>query len=260
MKRILGRSLLMLLAVVIGSAGMKWMIDGDRIAHASSLGWHQLARNSAEILPVTSDHEAAVVMVLAAPTYGWRGYFAVHPWIIYKEAGKSEYERFEVMRWGGGDSVVRRNRAQPDAYWFGARPEVLAQVVGPQAQALIEPIRQAIQSYPYHGVYRTFPGPNSNTFLAHIGREVPELGLDLPPTAIGKDYRPLTDPIGRPPSGSGIQVSVAGLFGLIASPQEGLEINILGLGIGVDVTCPAIRLPFVGRLATTGTTHAEHCV
>lgn len=258
MKRALGRSLLFVLAVVIASAAIKWIVDGERIAHASALGWHQLPRNSAQILPSSAD-SGAVIMVLAAPTYGWRGYFAVHPWIIYKEAGQDRYERYEVMRWGGGDSVVRRNRAQPDAFWFGARPEVLARIEGPEAEALIEPVRQAIESYPYHGIYRTYPGPNSNTFLAHIGREVPALALDLPPTAIGKDYRPLNDPIGRPPSGEGIQLSLGGMLGLIASPQEGIEFNFLGLGFGVDVTCPAIRLPFVGRLDIDGTTHADNC-
>jgi len=259
MKRYLGRSLLFVLFVVMASAAIKWIVDGERIAQASSLGWHQLPRNSAQILPPSTPDSDAVIMVMAAPTYGWRGYFAIHPWIIYKEGGQTRYERYEVIRWGGGDSVVRRNRAQPDALWFGSEPQVLARVEGPLAATLIEPVRQAIASYPYDGIYRTFPGPNSNTFLAHIGREVPELSLDMPPTAIGKDYRPLTDPIGRPPSGEGIQFSLAGLLGLIASPQEGIEFNFLGLGFGVDVTCPAIRLPFVGRLDFTGTSHADEC-
>lgn len=32
--------------------------------------------------------------------------------------------------------------------------------------------------------------------LAHIGREVPSLKLDLPTNAIGKGYRPLASPLG----------------------------------------------------------------
>ncbi|NDA85703.1 MAG: DUF3750 domain-containing protein, partial [Burkholderiaceae bacterium] len=33
----------------------------------------------------------------------------------------------------------------------------------------------AVQSYPYADSYTMWPGPNSNTFTAHVGREVPEL-------------------------------------------------------------------------------------
>lgn len=254
------RGLLGFLVMVAVSAGLKWATDGERIAHASAVGWHQLSRNSAQLLPDASGTASeAIVMVLAAPTYGWRGYFAVHPWIIFKAAGQSEYERYEVIRWGGGDSVVRRNRALPDGHWFGAEPRVLASVRGPTAQALIEPVRQAIESYPYHHIYRTFPGPNSNTFMAHIGREVPELALDLPPTAIGKDYRPLGELVGRPPSGQGVQISVAGLLGAIVSLQEGIELNLLGLGFGIDFNCPAIRLPFLGRLGMNGSMQEQGC-
>lgn len=260
MLRWMMRGFLAFLATVVLSAALKWVIDGSRIAHASSMGWHQLSRNSAQLLPDDAGSESeAIIMVLAAPTYGWRGYFAVHPWIVFKAAGQSEYERYEVIRWGGGNSVVRKNRALPDGYWFGAQPRVLASVRGVQAQALIEPVRQAIASYPYHDVYRTFPGPNSNTFLAHIGREVPALALDLPPTAIGKDYRPLNKMVGKPPSGQGVQISVLGLLGAIASPQEGLELNLLGLGLGIDINCPAIRLPFVGRLGMNGSMQEQGC-
>ena len=42
---------------------------------------------------------------------------------------------------------------------------------------MIGEIEAAIRSYPYADTYRSYPGPNSNTFLAHIGREVPALKL-----------------------------------------------------------------------------------
>ena len=38
---------------------------------------------------------------------------------------------------------------------------------------MIGRIKAAIKSYPFADSYRAYPGPNSNTFLAHIGREVP---------------------------------------------------------------------------------------
>jgi hypothetical protein len=97
-------------------------------------------------------------------------------------------------------------------------------------------------------VYRTWPGPNSNTFLAHVAREVPELSLDIPASAVGKDYRPWHQPIGLAPSGTGVQVSILGVLGATVAKEEGVEFNLLGLSFGVDVLRPALRLPAIGRI------------
>jgi Protein of unknown function (DUF3750) len=74
--------------------------------------------------------------------------------------------------------------------WFGARPQILLDRRGPGVDALIGNIRAAIARYPYPHEYRAWPGPNSNTFTAFIAREVPELGLNLPSNAVGKDFLP----------------------------------------------------------------------
>ena len=103
-------------------------------------------------------------------------------------------------------------------------------------------------AYPFVDSYRTWPGPNSNTFTAHIARAVPELGLDLPSTAIGKDYLGPTRFAARAPSGTGYQVSLLGLLGLTLGVEEGLEINVLGLSFGLDPLGLAIKLPGIGRL------------
>ncbi|UOD50285.1 DUF3750 domain-containing protein [Orrella daihaiensis] len=256
--KLLYRILLIFLLLVTAAAAIKWWQDGERIAHAQTLGWYQLPREATNLLPAPETTKDAVVAVLAAPTYGWRGYFAVHPWLVYKRAGETTYTRHEVIGWGR-TNVVRRNHARADGQWYGATPKLLVLHRGPVAENMIPDIERAIASYPYAQTYRSYPGPNSNTFLAHIGRSVPALDLDLPPTAIGKDYRPLDDPFGSPPSGRGIQLSLEGLLGLIASPQEGFEFNLLGLGVGVDFNCPALRLPFVGRLGFDGTIAHNGC-
>lgn len=250
--KVLGRALAVFVLIVGIAAAIKWWQDGERIAHARSVGWHQLPRHETQLLPNPKTYPHAVVAVLAAPTYGWRGYFAVHPWLVYKRPQDATYTRYEVIGWSPGH-VVRRSHSLADSLWYGATPELLTIAQGPESEALIEKIEQAIGTYPYPDKYRSFPGPNSNTFLAHIGRSVPELGLDLPPTAIGKDYRPLNEFIGVAPSGRGLQLSVQGLLGVIVSPQEGLELNLFGLGVGIDLNCPAFRLPFVGRLGLNGT-------
>jgi len=50
------------------------------------------------------------------------------------------------------------------------------------------------------------------------------------------------------PSGSGFQVSLYGLAGILLAVDEGLELNILGLSIGIDAAVPALKLPAIGRL------------
>lgn len=215
---------------------------------AEPRSWRNAPRHSAGIAPDPAALAGtAVVQVYAAQTYGWRGYFAVHPWIIYKRSGDSAYTRYDVIGWGGS-RVVRRNHALPDGLWFGATPQVLADHRGEGVDAMIDRIEAAIASYPYPDEYRAYPGPNSNTFVAHIGREVPALGLDMPANAIGKDYRPLSSPVGLSSSGQGVQASLWGLLGVTAGLEEGLEFNLLGLGFGIDFNRPALRLPSIGRL------------
>jgi len=86
-------------------------------------------------------------------------------------------------------------------------------------------------------------------FTAHVARQVPELKVDLPPTAIGKDYLTNGDVVARAPSGTGWQVSLFGALGVLAGVEEGIEVNFLGLVFGVDPLDFALKLPIVGRVA-----------
>jgi len=60
--------------------------------------------------------------------------------------------------------------------------------VGSKAGKLIPQIIEAAERYPWANEYEAVPGPNSNTFPAWIGLQVPELGLELPFSAIGSGY------------------------------------------------------------------------
>ena len=215
---------------------------------AQTGGWATARRDSSGIAPdPRALYNLAIVQVYAAPTYGWKGRVAVHPWIIFKRAGETRFTRYEVISWGSGDKI-RRNTNLPDGYWYGAKPRLLVEHRGPEAEAMIPQIEAAIKSYPWPTTYRAWPGPNSNTFMAHIGREVPALKLDLPANALGKDYRSLWHPIGLPPSGRGLQVSLLGVAGVTLGAEEGLEVNLLGLNMGLDFTPFRLRLPFIGGL------------
>lgn len=220
--------------------------------------WYTARRDSSGIAPDPAQLPGvAIVQVYAASTYGWRGVAAVHSWIIFKKSGDTAFTRYDVVGWGGGN-VVRRDYAVPDGLWFGSRPKLLADHRGDGVDAMIEQVEQAIGDYPYASTYRSYPGPNSNTFIAHIGRQVPALKLDLPANAIGKDYRPIGDPVGLSSSGAGVQVSLLGLLGVNVGLQEGIEINVFGANFGIDFNTPGLRLPFVGRLGMDDTTVEYH--
>jgi hypothetical protein len=144
---------------------------------------------------------------------------------------------------------VRTNGWAPDGRWFGDHPTVVADVQGAEAAALIPRVETAIKTYEFAnaGDYRTWPGPNSNTFVATVLRAVPELGAALPSNAIGKDFRPrpffgLTD------SGTGVELNLWGVLGLKLGWIEGLEVDFLTLVAGIDIRRPALKVPGFGRL------------
>jgi len=219
--------------------------------HVSLTGdWRSADRSSTGLAPLPAQTPDALVQVYAARAFRWRGIFGVHTWIATKRAGARRYVVHHVLGWRAyhGRPVVVSVRDAPDRSWFGSPPKLLAEVRGPRAAAAIPRIEAAVRAYPHAHDYRVWPGPNSNTFTAWVARRVPELELDLPPTAIGKDYLPNGSVLARAPSGTGWQASLLGVLGITAALDEGLELNLLGLGLGVDVREPALRLPGIGRI------------
>jgi len=247
--------------LVTAFVGLAALSFGLSVANASladdapkTYTWRDAPKHSAGIAPdPVALRDTAIVQVYIAPTYGWRRYVAVHPWIIVKKSGETAFTRYDVVGWRAPE-VVQRNYALPDGLWYGERPQLLVDHRGEGVDAMIGEIEAAIASYPYADTYRVYPGPNSNTFLAHIGRDVPALKLDLPANAIGKDYRPITSPLGISSSGSGVQATLFGLLGFNVGLGEGVEVNLLGLNFGVDLNSPGLRLPFVGRIGFDDTT------
>ena len=213
--------------------------------------WRTASQRSAGLAPDPAGTSEAVVQVYAARTFGWRGAFAEHTWLAAKGRNAARYTRYDVIGWygGGGRSVVSiSNERAPDSEWYGAAPRVIRELRGDAADAVISKLARAVADYPYAQTYSAWPGPNSNTFLAHIGREIPELRLSMPPMAIGKDYLSLGRIAAPTPSGTGYQISLAGLLGVSASREEGIEMNVLGLVAGIDFAHPALKLPGIGRV------------
>ncbi|WP_179378913.1 DUF3750 domain-containing protein [Jannaschia marina] len=224
---------------------------------ASTLWWTTIERpgswraadwSSAGVLPAASEVPEAVIHVMGARTGGLKGAASVHSWLVWKPAGIAPWTRAEVVGWG---RPVRRDAYAPDARWYSNEPFLIGSLVGEAAAALVPAIEATVDAYPFaeRGSYVMWPGPNSNTFVAHVLREHPEIGVALPPHAVGKDY------LGaglraRRDAGGDLHLSAWGYAGLSVGPRRGLEINLLGQTFGLDLAHPALKLPGIGRVGT----------
>ncbi len=130
------------------------------------------------------------MQVYGASTYGWRGWFAIHTWVSVKRSNDDFYTVYDVVGWRGrhGQPVMQITRDIPDRYWFGEKPRIIKEYRGAGTDKLIDAVDRAARAYPWKSIYKAFPGPNSNTFVAWIGKQVPELDLMLPFSAIGSGY------------------------------------------------------------------------
>ncbi len=213
-------------------------------AHPRS--WRDANWASTHLLPPAARDAPARVIVFAARAGGWKSIFAVHTWIVVKPANATDYTRYDVMGFG---QPVRINLHDPDAYWFGDRPQLVADVRGERAAAAIPKIEAAVKAYRYasNGSYRVWPGPNSNTFTATILRAAPELAVAMPSEAVGRDFRGGTF-VGPTGSHTGVEFSIYGLLGVKLGWVEGIEVDFMGLVAGLDLRHPALKIPCFGRL------------
>jgi hypothetical protein len=158
-----------------------------------------------------------------------------HSWIVTHAAGDHTYRRFEM---GGGSST--------DPYQdFAAGDVQLHGVVTFDDRVAFDQKIGCLEvaERKYHDVhpgYFPIPGPNSNTLVAMLIREC-GLGVELPATAIGRDY---VGPLGvaRTEAGTGVQLGSIPL-GLRIGLKEGVELQLFGLPLGVHGWPPGINVP-----------------
>jgi hypothetical protein len=231
-------ALIFLLPLTLHAAWWTWTDPATK--------WNEADWSSAGILPAAKAKPDAMVHIYAARVGRWRGIFAEHTWIVIKDKGGS-YTRYDKTFWG---NPVKTNQWAPDALWYGHKPELVGRIEGQDAERYIPLIRKAVATYPHRqqGGYHLWPGPNSNSFVAYVLRAVPGMGIAMPTTAIGKDFRTDGWLVGRSPSGTGYEVSLFGFASLTAGWVEGLELSILGLTAGIDIRRPALKLPGFGRI------------
>ncbi len=209
--------------------------------------WRSADWSSTGLLPPAAETGEASVRIYAARAGRWRGIFAVHSWIVLKDENGTAYERYDKVGWG---SPIRTNFREADGRWFGDMPVLVFAADGERAAEMIPRIRQAVADYPYRefGDYEAWPGPNSNTFVAWVMTQVPEIDTALPPVAVGKDFPFNGDWFGPTPSRTGWRISLGGYLGLAVGWVEGIEVNILGAVAGLDIRRPGIKLPGFGRI------------
>ena len=241
MKKLLVIFLIFVFVPIAASAARYlWLGDGRG-------NWQTADRSSVGLLPPAAANPDAMVRVFAARTVRWRSIFAVHTWIVVKEKGAASYSRYDYTAWG---EPIRIDGFAADGRWFGAEPETILSVDGEEAERLIPKIRAVVETYKFRelGDYSPWPGPNSNTFTQAILAATPELKAVLPPTAVGKDFPFGGEWYGLTPSRTGVFVSLGGYLGLTIGWVEGIELNVFGAVLGLDIRRPALKFPGIGRL------------
>ena len=216
----------------------------------SSKSWRNASRESAGIAPKASELREDFVQIYYARAYSWRGYLGIHPWIAWKEKEETQYTVAQVTSWNvrRTGKAVSVEKDLPDRLWFDNFPTVLIEARGEKASKIIKQIKPLIENYPFKQNYRIWPGPNSNTFISYLIRNIKELDIELPANAIGKDYFGATTFASKTASETGLTLSVFGTLGLTLGLAEGIEINLFGIHLGVDFWTPALKLPLFGRL------------
>jgi hypothetical protein len=231
--------LALFLLPVLARAALFTLSDAPR-------SWRDADWSSTGRLPPPERDNEARVVVFTGTAGAWKGIFAVHSWIVLKRPGATSWTRYDVVGWG---APVRTNNWPADGRWYGNTPVAIADVRGAKAERIIPKIEVAVRNYRYRhaGDYRIWPGPNSNSFTAAVLRAVPELGIALPPNAIGRDYRGGVY-AGPTDSRTGVELNLWGYAGIKLGWVEGIEVNLLGLVAGLDLRRPGIKLPGYGRI------------
>ncbi len=216
----------------------------------SSKSWREASRKSVGIAPKAKELKEDIVLIYYARAFNWRGYFGIHPWVAFKRKKDIQYTVAQATSWNIRRQGIAINYQKdlPDRLWYDSYPTQLFEARGDKATTIIKKLEKLIKEYPFKDHYRVYPGPNSNTFVSYLIRNIDEIDCELPATAIGKDYFGPTTFVSNTPSNTGFTLSAYGVLGLTLGLHEGVEVNLFGLHFGVDLIAPALKLPLIGRL------------
>ncbi len=194
---------------------------------------------------------------------------AIHPWFLIYDPRTDRWDKWDVYAIRGSinerevhtlKAPTKDGQSLEELNWATQRigyidklenklfnPDegiVLTEWSGPEARKIIDVLNQP-ESYPYKELYRYWPGPNSNTYVAWTLKQA-RVPYDMHPLAVGKDYLgPWNFGLGTSTTQSGLQIETP-IVGLKAGIADGIELHILTLTFGIDLFPPAIKTP-LGR-------------
>jgi hypothetical protein len=173
------------------------------------------------------------VAVLSGEMSGALSQVARHSWIIANVPGEGRLRRFELQHSG----------SDPYSY-FGHGDVAVHAVIHYETHELIRVVEclegAETQYFKDHPDYFPIPGPNSNTIVDFMLRRC-NVHAELPATAIGRDYRGI---VGASVTslGTGLQLESWPL-GVKLGLQEGAEVHVLDMALGVHLWPPGITVP-----------------
>ncbi len=111
---------------------------------------------------------------------------ATHAWFVVKSAEATSFDRWELWQTAGGPyGHLRRNLQAPESGVGANGAFVVAELIGPAAEPVVDFITDRSPTYPCRNTY-FFLGPNSNTYAQWV-LDNTGWNAELPATAIGKD-------------------------------------------------------------------------
>ena len=142
--------------------------------------------------------------------------------------------RWSAGAWARARPSVRRNLRPPDGRWAGNDPSCWPTCAGRRRQALIPEIEAAIARYPYPDRLRHL----ARAELEHVrGLDRPRGARAAADPAVDRDRQGLPGRPARGPHAQRHRLPALAWAACSASPsgvEEGLELNLLGLVLGVD--------------------------
>ena len=133
-------------------------------------------------------------------------------------------------------------------YWFDSPSKSLLDRRGSATEALIAQTLEPAKGYSYPDYYWVWPDTNSNTFMALVAHQVPGLDLELPVTAIGKNFLGDNILIGDAHSCTGEKFPIFRLVRLAVAAAEGVKLTILDLSLDLDFSSLPLKLPSINRI------------
>jgi len=177
----------------------------------------------------------------------WYARFATHGWIDVRDAESGAWTRIEISSPHSGVQVneIAPESAVSDTRWRNRRVRVRGVLRGDEARDATEALLESAAAYGDEG-YRAIPGPNSNSFVAELTSAAPDLRTTMHHNAVGKDYlTPVA--FARTPSKTGVRLDTAWL-GFALGLQEGVELHLAGLQLGIGIWPPRIEIPFLPEI------------